>query len=63
MDANNVVENLIAMFLMVSQDDFRMLMEATESEIRQNHLDIINYLDTIGVDKQHIDQLKKELKI
>lgn len=63
MDANTEVENLITIFLEGNMDQFPVMMKATESVIRDNHLKIIDFLENYGVDPDVISELKKTLKL
>jgi hypothetical protein len=63
LDANTTVENLIGVFLPIEDGyHLRTLMEATENTIKENHKDIIAFLDG-KIDKTVLDDLKKELKL
>lgn len=63
MDANTEVENLITIFLEGNMEQLPVMMKATESVIRDNHLKIIDFLEYHAVDSDVILELKKTLKL
>lgn len=63
MDANTTVENLISVFLEANLEHFETLMKSTESTIRSNHIQIIQFLKDNGCDPELTKKLETELKI
>ena len=57
MDANTTVENLISVFLEAHMEHFETMMKATESTIRSNHMQILNYLVQNGCDPVVLQKL------
>lgn len=63
MDANTTVENLISVFLEANMEHFETMMKATESTIRSNHMQILNYLIQNGCSRALVNKLQNELKL
>lgn len=63
MDANTTVENLISVFLEANMEHFETMMKVTESTIRSNHMQILNYLIQNGCSSNLVNKLQNELKL
>ena len=63
MDANTTVENLISVFLEANMEHFETMMKTTESTIRSNHMQILNYLIQNGCSRKLVNKLQNELKL
>lgn len=63
MDANSEVEKLIPLFLGIDMYNLPAMVMATEEVIKNNHLQIIEFLELHNVDPEILSALKNHLKL
>lgn len=63
MDKDAVISRLIPVYLLLPHEYLETVTKSTASEIRDNHYQILDFLKCIGVEDEHLNRLKEELRL
>jgi hypothetical protein len=62
-NANELVENLVSVFLEANMEHLNILMTSTQNVINENNMEIMKFLKDHGVDEDVLEKLTKMLKM
>jgi hypothetical protein len=62
-NANELVENLVSVFLEANMEHLNILMTSTQNVINENNMEIMKFLKDHGVNEDVLEKLTKMLKM